>query len=400
MKNLQRNVFSFFITTILAGGSSSALAASSTNIGKSYGDLRLRYEGVEQDNSARNASGLTLRTRLGFSTAQFKGFSSTVEFEDSRVVAGVDDYKNTLGLGNQYSAVADPETTELDQALLQYKTKDLTAKVGRQVLTFDNHRFVGHVGWRQDRQTFDGASFNYTGIDNLSVNYSYLNQRNRIFAQSKDISASDHLVNLSYKTTHGVITGYSYLLEQDSKGDNGLDTYGVRFSGSANKGNSKYLYSAEYAIQESQIGAIEYDASYLLLEAGAVFKGITAKLGYEVLGSDNGNYGFSTPLATLHKFNGWADQFLATPKQGLTDISLALSGKVAQGTWNITYHDFSSEEPGAGLDDLGSELDLAYVVKFAKHYNAGIKYAAYQAGGTEFNKVDTDKLWLWVGASF
>jgi hypothetical protein len=30
--------------------------------------------------------------------------------------------------------------------------------------------------------------------------------------------------------------------------------------------------------------------------------------------------GFTTPLATLHKFQGWADKFLTTPVNGLADL--------------------------------------------------------------------------------
>ena len=140
-----------------------------------------------------------------------------------------------------------------------------------------------------------------------------------------------------------------------------------------------------------------FDADYLLLEAGAVFNGITAKVGYEVLGSDDGAYGFATPLATLHKFNGWADQFLGTPAQGLVDTSVSLAGKVAGGGWMVVYHDFAADKASDTVDDLGSELDLQYSRKYAKNYYAGIKYAAYSG---DSGRVDADKLWLWVGAKF
>jgi hypothetical protein len=51
----------------------------------------------------------------------------------------------------------------------------------------------------------------------------------------------------------------------------------------------------------------------LHIEVGTTVASVNVKVGYELLGSDNGEYGFATPLATLHKFNGWADQFLGTP---------------------------------------------------------------------------------------
>jgi hypothetical protein len=120
-------------------------------------------------------------------------------------------------------------------------------------------------------------------------------------------------------------------------------------------------------------------------------------VGYEVLGSDDGAFGFSTPLATLHKFNGWSDQFLGTPSQGLVDTNITFAGKVLGGGWKVVYHNFEADNASDTIDDLGTELNLSYVKKYGKHYSAGIKYAAYSAGDI---KVDADKLWVWIGAKF
>ena len=370
--------------------------------GKASVDMRLRYESVDQDNALADAKSLTLRSRLGYTTGDYKGFSATMEGEDVRIVGGVDDY--TVGPTGfnpgVYSVIADPETTEVDQGYIQYKNELMTAKLGRQVITYDGHRFVGHVGWRQDRQTFDALSFAITPMTGLELKYSYIDKRNRIFAEAADIDSKDHLLNASYKTPIGKLTGYAYLLEVDNNTSNALDTYGISLNGSKKADSLKFLYTAEYASQESENGAATFDADYLFLEAGIVFSGITAKLGYEVLGSDSGAYGFSTPLATLHKFNGWSDQFLGTPAQGLEDLYLAFSGKLVGGVWKVIYHDFNADKPSAAVDDLGSELDLMYVKKYGKHYSAGIKYAAYSAGDVAAGKVDTDKLWVWLGVKF
>jgi hypothetical protein len=374
--------------------------------GTAYGDFRLRYEGVEQDNAAKDASALTLRTKLGYKTGAYEGISATIEFEDSREVLGQDAYdlpgpaREAAYVAKGRSVVADPETTELDQGFIQYKNESLTAKFGRQVLTYDNHRFIGHVGWRQDRQTFDAVTFKYVPMENLEINYAYLDQRNRIFGELSDVDSKDHLFNVGYKTSIGKLSTYAYLLEVDNGSDNGLDTYGIRLAGSQQFDDVKALYTAEYAYQESTSGGNTLEADYMLIEGGVVLSGITAKLGYEVLGSDDSAYSFSTPLATLHKFNGWTDQFLGTPSQGLTDMYLSVSGKLGGGKWVIAYHDFGADDSAATVDDLGSEIDILYAKKFTKNYSAGIKYGAYSAGDVASNKVDTDKLWLWLGASF
>jgi len=369
--------------------------------GKVYGDFRLRFEYVDQDNALDDAKALTLRSRLGFESGSYQGFSGVLEFEDSRPVAGVEDYNSTLNGETEYSVVADPRTTELDQGYLQYKLAPATVKLGRQVLTYDNQRFVGPVGWRQDRQTFDAARLTVTPIENLSLDYAYIGQRNRIFAEARDIQSKDNLVNIGYATPFGKLSAYAYLLEVDNDTDNSLNTYGIRFAGNyAVDEGVKVLYEAEYATQKNESGSSDANADYYLISGGAAYKGIKATVGYEVLGTDDGNYGFSTPLATLHKFNGWADQFLATPTAGLNDLMVTVAGPLAGGKWTIAYHSFGTEEDVAGNSDLGSEIDVAYDRKFAEYYSAGIKFASYMAGDDNFGKVDTNKLWLTLGAAF
>ena len=89
------------------------------------------------------------------------------------------------------------------------------------------------------------------------------------------------------------------------------------------------LYRAEYATQSDYAdNPADYSTDYYALEGGIAAAGLTAKVGYEVLGSDNnGTASFKTPLATLHKFNGWADKFLVTPAAGLEDLYASLAWK-------------------------------------------------------------------------
>ena len=202
---------------------------------------------------------------------------------------------------------------------------------------------------------------------------------------------------MSYVSPIGKFTGYAYLLEVDNDTNNSLDTYGISYAGSTELDGFKLIYNAEFATQSNDSGAASYDADYLMLEGGAVVSGFTGKVTYEVLGSDDGMYGFSTPLATLHKFNGWSDQFLATPAQGLEDLSFTVTGPLFGGKVLAAYHEFDADEATAEISDLGSELNLQYVTKFAEHFSLGVKYATYDAGDI---KVDTDKVWVWVGLKF
>lgn len=397
-KNISTKAFTLSLLTaaILSAPASFAADSDLTSAlvdGKLSADLNLRYEGVDQDNAAKDANALTLRTRINYTTGAFKGFSAALEVENS--VALVDDYNDLLGEGTAYSVVADPDHTELDQAYIAYKNDKLSGKLGRQVITMDNHRFVGHVGWRQDRQTFDALTLGYQLSEDTKVSYAYLAKRNRILSDEKDVDAKDHLLNISHKLGAGKLTGYAYLLEEDKAGGAEINTYGLRYTSSANVGDNKVTYSAEFATQDHD--TLDKSANYFAVDAGTKVAGLNVKVGYELLGSDDGGYGFATPLATLHKFNGWADTFLGTPAEGLQDIYVSVGGKLAGGSWKVVAHDFTADDSSATVDHLGSEIDAVYTKAINKTFKAGIKYAAYNA--IDY-KVDTDKVWVWVSAKF
>lgn len=386
-----------------AAQAESTLADAITE-GSFYADFNLRHEDVEQDDALGEAAALTLRSRLGYRSGDLNGFSALLEVEDSRIMFGQDEFSvGPTGFNpGEYAVIADPETTELDQAMLQY-TKEgsgLVMKLGRQLLSYDGERFVGSVGWRQDRQTFDAAAIEYAPMSNLQLKYAFVDQRNRIFADEADIDSTDHLFNLAYQVPLGRIGAYAYLLESDDAPDNGIDTYGVSFSGARPLSGPTLLYALEYATQESTTPGLRYDADYALAEFGVKWPSLTVKAGYELLGSDDGAYGFATPLATLHKFNGWSDMFLATPASGLVDRYITLSGKLVNFGYTVFYHDFSADDAVAGADDFGDEIDLLVTRQFAQHYTIGVKYAAYDAGDPAAARVDTDKLWAWFTASF
>ncbi len=116
-------------------------------------------------------------------------------------------------------------------------------------------------------------------------------------------------------------------------------------------------------------------------------------------GTDN-NTAFSTPLATLHAHNGWADKFLSTPAQGLVDLSVMVGYKAKGfGVAKAIYHDFSSD---VGSVNYGTELDLLYknAIPGIKNLNGLIKAASYSGGDsvTSGNSaaLATDKTIVWV----
>lgn len=386
--------------SLMTLSTSSAIAAETLvealTTGKTSANVRIRYEGVD-DSTNKNADAGTIRTRLTYTTGAYKGFSAGVEFEDSRQVFGASNYNDLTGNGAGYAVVADPETTELDQAYIQYQGEQFRSRIGRQVITFDNQRFIGHVGWRQDRQTFDAISNSFAYNDKLTFNLGYIYKRNRILAETADKDSKDSFVNIAYKTDIGKFTGYAYLLEIEHS-DNEIDTFGLRYMGDSMIGDAKVNYTLEYAAQSNDPAeGSSKDTSYVSAEVSTKLSGLGFKLGYELLGSDDGDVGFTTPLATGHKFNGWADMFLGTPAEGLQDIYASVGGQLAGGKWAVIYHKFDADDSSENMDDFGSEIDAVYTRGFGKNLVAGIKYAAFDA---EDYKDDVNKVWVWTEVKF
>ena len=378
--------------------------------GTAYLDERFRVETVSEDAKAFSASAATLRTKLGYKTGTFKGLSGVIEFEHS-TDAGIGNYNNGINdKGADYPAIIDANHTEVNQAYLAYKGFDkTTVAVGRQALNLGNQRFVGTVGWRQNDQTFDAIAIINNSIKDLTVVHSYIWNVNRIFGNDHpngDLKTKTISMDATYKGIKGLaIEGYGLMIDLDALGVKGLNskTFGIRASGATDlDGGVKILYAAEYANQSDyKLNPTKYTASYYNVEAGVAAAGFTVKAGLETLGSDNGTAAFTTPLATLHKFNGWADKFLGTPANGLRDFygqvsySVKDSGTEMDGT-NLTlvYHKFKSD---FGSIDYGSEFDVSVSKKVFKQFTVLLKYANYSA---DTWSSDTQKFWFQVATKF
>ncbi len=361
-------------------------------------NARLRYEGVEQTN-LRAADAITLRTRLGFTTAPWQGFNAMVEAEN--ILAANGDKYSQAGLNpvaTGRAVVADPETSEINQVFFAYTSGKTTATLGRQRLGLDNARFIGDVGWRQKMQTFDAFVVQDKTLDKTTLTYGYLDQINRVFgadhAQGKWQSDS-HVLNANYAGwTAGTLTVYAYLLDfAQTAAANSCATYGASFAGTQPiNADVKFAYRAELATQ-SDYGAspLSYSTHYTAVSAGLGVRPGTLTLGYEQLGSDN-KVGFKTPLATLHAFNGWADLFLATPAAGLQETYLRATANLPEGVaFTASYSRFETD---VGSTKLGKELDAQLSRKFGKSVTGLLKFANFRRDSLTLPNVQ--KIWAQV----
>lgn len=367
--------------------------------GKAFLDLRYRLESVDEPTKMASAS--TLRTRLAYKTAEAAGIGAFFQVDNISLV-GDEKYNSTVNGLATYSTVVDPTGTDLNQGYLSYGAEGLSVKAGRQEIVLDNARFVGNVGWRQNPQSFDALTVKATPSKELGIFYGYVNNVYRIFGADSpkaESALNTHLLNVAYSGLQaGKLTGYAYLDDNIDAGAQS-QTMGLRFAG-ANQGLS---YTAEFASQSTSEDATTTtnSATYSLLELGYKAAGITTKLGSETLGGD-GTYGFTTSYATGHAFNGWADKFLGTPDEGLTDNYLSVVSKVAGVKLVGAYHSYSAVE---GSATYGSELNLLAVKKFSPQYSLLLKYASYTTDAADTtpgtaHTADAEKVWLMAQAKF
>ena len=397
----------FVLLTSVAGQAQAAETFTQAfTQGKAGISFRYRLEHVDQERFSEDALASTIRARLNFKTADLKGWGIFAEYDFVETI-GWDDYN--AGFGNtpdkiKYPVVADPTGPDLNQIFISWKHNGGGEfRAGRQRIIYDNARYIGNVGWRQNEQTYDAVSYQFKNKSGVNLQVAYLDKVYRIFG--RDVPAGEHgmktwIGNLAKSWENvGKLTGYYYDIDNLDLVAFSTTTYGVRFSGSRKAGDTKLGYTAEYARQkDSANNPVDYRANYYRLDFSATFGKITPYIGYESLGGDDTRLGamFRTPLATLHAFNGWADKFLVTPPAGLNDLFLGLKGKAGTWNWNVLYHDFEAE---SGKQNFGKELDASIARKFAKHYGVLFK-AAWFDGSSSSIYTDTTKLWVQLTANF
>ena len=367
--------------------------------GKASLNLRYRYEGVDQDNFDEDAKASTLRTRLTLSSGSYKGFSALVEFDDLTAI-GPDDYNSTSNGKGEFPIIADPEGTDFNQGWLKYTAGEQSGTLGRQRITHGGQRFIGSVPWRQNEQTYDGLRGVFNVLDGLKLDLSYVNQVNRLFgpddgAQPAEWKGDSAFARADYTLGENhSIAGFGYIIDVEpirgyASGraeDNSNTTIGIEYAGKL----GPVKLAASYATQsDSGDSTLDYDADYWFLEAGTKLGPVGVKAGYEVLGGGDG-VGFKTPLATLFKFQGWADKFLSTPGDGVEDLYAGLTGSLGAVKLGAFYHDFSAEDSS---DDFGTEVDLVATWPIDKRFSLEARYANFSSDNSaRFD--DTEKFWL------
>jgi hypothetical protein len=366
-------------------------------------DTRLRLEDVEQDGFAQGAEATTLRVRLGFESGQLLKTALLAEGEFVRPLE--EDYNSTTNGNTAYPVVADPRSSEVNRLqLTNTALPGTTLTLGRQRIVLDDHRFVGNVGWRQNEQTFDAIRIVNKSVPHLTFDVTWLDQVNRVFGKDSvqgRYQGDSLLANVYYDTAPGKLTAFAYHIEIDPiEGVPGAvrdasQTFGLRFAGKRAVDAVTLSYLASYATQqEAGRNPLSFALDYYIGEITAAYRAYSFGAGIEMLEGD-GAKGFTTPLATLHRFQGWADKFPVTPVDGIDDryLTAGFSRQRWAGldTFSVVaaYHRYSAQR---GSLRYGAEANLQAQAQWQR-FTGTLKYADYRA---DHLLTDTTKWWLQI----
>jgi len=407
---------------LILSGTSSDVKAQELSISSPIGsvqpylEIRPRYEYVHTDNTPtlKDANALTTRIKIGLKLndiLQVKGLTAQLEAID--VSALIDDYSPQK---NEYETVLDPDNSRLTQAYIAYKINQTTFFFGRKYVAIDDHRFIGTVDWRQMPQSFGVVGFQDNTFKGLNILVAGIYERKGIIDSLNADWKADKMpivIDISYQVIPTVrLKAFGYMITDVH------DTYGVKADGKVDMGNGiKFSYLGEYATQQDpyetdnvsekpDIDTYYYrvagNLNYNVEGVGGFFGGVE----YTHFGDRNGkDKGFSTPLATLHKFEGWSDVLLRGAANGFDygmnelKVSVGYKHPIA-GKFTISYLDFESDKSQPTGDSIGSEWDFAYSKKFGKYFTFLVKGALYNAdngyytGGQRYGTNDTTKYWV------
>ena len=384
-------------------------------------DLNTRYENVNQDNvrvpalrgiplpdakQPDTANAVTTRLRLGLLSPKFHGLQAYAEYQG--LYAMDSNYNSTRNGKTEYSTVADPYKNELDQLWLSYEgIPDTVIKGGRQIIAFDDQRFIGNVGWRQLQQTFDSVliTHNNQQLFGLTINAGYIGRVKTVTSTTEGTTAP--ILNVNYKLgDYGSVTGYGYWLDftdQDVYAKSN-QSYGLRFTNYQKPGDSYKIsdnyglqYTAEWSIQSDyQNSPQDYTVNRWNLMGGLTAYMFTFQGAMEQLDGVGKNKTFITPLGTNFAFQGWADQFLVTPDDGIRDVFGTVTTSLDRGEVTLmgVFHQFYDD---TGNIHYGKEWDFRAVKKFGKHYSLLAQYAFYDA---DQYSTDTQKIWVQGNINF
>ncbi|WP_106793400.1 alginate export family protein [Aquimarina sp. Aq78] len=300
---------------------------------------------------------------------------------------------------------------------------NISLKLGRQEIAYDDQRIFGNVGWAQQARSHDAALIKYNK-DSFKFDLGFAFNRG-------EESLTEHTL-----TTPNTYKSIQYLwLHKDWESFSGSFLFlnnGLQFTDPDNSNNNESRYSqtvgTHLKYKKGKFGLVsnlyyqfgndlgDNDLSAYLLGLEADYKlseQWKVLLGGELQsGNDNGapangdNEAFTPFYGTNHKFNGLMDYFYVgnhIGNVGLIDLYLKANVKFNQkSTLNVAAHNFmaAADLPTDESKQLGTEIDLVFSYNLQKNVNIKAGYShLFASDGMEILKNNFDgntNNWGWV----
>jgi hypothetical protein len=325
--------------------------------------------------------------------------------------------------------LTDKNGVALFEAWAQYDfDADWSAKVGRQVISYDNQRIFGESDWNQEGQSHDAAVLSFhpknnqldLGIASNAAAENLLEPTTAYTTNYKQMQYAWYHTNFDKLGMSLLVlnTGYQYLNTTADLKIANSQTYGTFLTYKTTKWDTNLGLYGQSGKKIAGTDTNKLNTYYVGINLGyAVNTNFKAALGYELLSGKNqddtstDNKSFTPLFGTNHGFNGYMDYFYVgnhLNTVGLQDIFLKLNYTQNKWQFNLTPHLFSAPakvyKAGNKLSsDLGTELDFttSYAVQKDVTFSAG--YSQMFASSTlKYLKGADNSLtnnWAWVMVS-
>ncbi|TDW48996.1 alginate export protein [Flavobacterium sp. 270] len=299
-------------------------------------------------------------------------------------------FQNTRTWGDvSPTATADKNGVAVFEAWAQYIfTEKWSARMGRQVLSYDNQRILGEQDWGQQAQSHDaltftyqtekqkldfGGAYNSTAENLIQTPYTVANYKALQYAWFHNQFNTD--LGLSFLVLN---TGYEYANADTKLLVDYKQTFGTYLAYKPGKLDSNlWLYGQTGKSTNQEVSAWNAAANVNY----AITESFKAGLGYEFLSGKSTNDGstviksFNPIFGTNHGLNGYMDYFYVgnhINNVGLQDAFLKLNYNVNKWQFALIPHVFASAAKvvnpiGEELDSyLGTEIDATFGYNFKK----------------------------------
>lgn len=396
-------------------------------------EFRHGYKTLIPDN-ARAAHFVSQRTRLNayYSNSAFKAYLS---IQDVRVWGDVGqlNIKDANGFG-------------VHEAWGEIKIIDqLSLKIGRQEVAYDDERIFGAVGWAQQARSHDAALLKYMVNDShkleLGIGYNALQES--LFRENYTLANYKTIQWVHYHGTFDrsglsilfLNNGLAYDSDPDPTEYEEKVAYSQTIGARYNIGIKKIKADAAFYFQGGKNGANrDLSAYYFSVNVTAQATDIfNIGIGLEYLSgtstenqnlSNQTDHSFNPFFGTNHKFNGWMDYFYVgnySGQNGLVDLYLPLMFKIKKWNFGVRPHYFIAAATVSELDDnnqsiqdygsgLGAELDFVAQYNLSEWVNLSGGYSQMLAteamqvvkypGNPDGNFNNNNNSWAWLMVTF